>query len=177
METFEEQSRGMAQILADGLVQDLYFRNISALDDRIKVTLAQPSVRYLRLYDSAGQPVHAVDKANKTKRIGAGDPSAEEAVTGGWKVYFRGKSSARRWSGSCLKFNRCRLPQHWVFKPHDGRGGGGIRPRKRFGGVLLLVDWLLGGLFHREKFHPSHRRHHGDGATNRRGQFRGAGAG
>ena len=43
METFEEQSRGMAQILADGLVQDLYFRNISALDDRIKVTLAQPS--------------------------------------------------------------------------------------------------------------------------------------
>ena len=90
METFEEQSRGMAQILADGLVQDLYFRNISALDDRIKVTLAQPSVRYLRLYDSAGQPVHAVDKANKTNGSDAAIHLPREAVTGGWKSTFEG---------------------------------------------------------------------------------------
>jgi len=90
METFEEQSRGMAQILADGLVQDLYFRNIEALGDRIKVTLAQPSVRYLRLFDSAGQPVQAVDKANKSKPIGAAIRLPSEALTGGWKSTFEG---------------------------------------------------------------------------------------
>ncbi len=62
MVTFEEQSRGMAQILADGLVQDVYFNNLAELQKRARVTLAHPSVVYVNIYDAAGGALHAERK-------------------------------------------------------------------------------------------------------------------
>jgi PAS domain S-box-containing protein len=63
MVTFEEQSRGMAQILADGLVQDIYFNNVAELQKRARVTLAHPSVVYVNVYDGAGATLHVGRKA------------------------------------------------------------------------------------------------------------------
>ena len=89
--TFAEQSRGIAQILADGLVQDIYFKNAAALAERSKATLKQPSVVYLQIFDGAGTVLHA---ANKTT---AGDLPKEriqlrpEAKSGGWKSSFEGQ--------------------------------------------------------------------------------------
>src|ERR1044072_8992023 len=68
--TFEEQSRGMAQFLADGLVQDIYFKNIAALKDRIKVSLEHPSVNFVYVFDSAGNLLHSGEKANPSKISG-----------------------------------------------------------------------------------------------------------
>jgi exopolysaccharide biosynthesis protein len=68
MATFAEQSRGMAQILADGLVQDIYFNNVTALRDRLRPTLAHPSVIQIHVFDSAGNLLYAADKTKEADR-------------------------------------------------------------------------------------------------------------
>ena len=89
-ETFEGQSRGMTQILADGLVQDIYFRNVNVLAQRIEVTLAHPSVTFVNVFDGAGNLLHSADK---TKTSGHGStpvnlPSG--ALSGKWHSNLTG---------------------------------------------------------------------------------------
>jgi PAS domain S-box-containing protein len=63
MVTFEEQSRGTAKALADGLVPDVFARNQSALSDRAKLTLVYPSVVRIDIFDSSGNLLESADKS------------------------------------------------------------------------------------------------------------------
>lgn len=63
MVTFEEQSRGTAKALADGLVHDLHSRNQSALSDRAKLTLVSPSVYRIDIFNSAGKLLESADRS------------------------------------------------------------------------------------------------------------------
>jgi len=92
MANFDEQSRGMAQILADGLVQDIYFKNVAAIKDRIKVTLDHPSVIFVNAFDHAGHLLHSADKSKA--RNASGEPARlpGEAHSGGWQSTSKGNS-------------------------------------------------------------------------------------
>jgi len=92
MATFEEQSRGMAQILADGLVQDIYFNNVAALKDRIKVTLNQPSVIFVNAFDNAGNLLHSADKSKARNSSGEPVRLPGESLSGGWQSTSKGNS-------------------------------------------------------------------------------------
>jgi len=63
MVTFEEQSRGTAKALADGLVHDVHGRNRSALSDRAKLTLIYPSVIRIDIFDNSGNLLESADKS------------------------------------------------------------------------------------------------------------------
>ena len=85
MATFAEQSRGMAQILADGLVQDIYFNNVTALRDRLRATLAHPSVIQIHVFDSAGNLLYAADKTKEAKSPAEPIYLPSESLAGEWK--------------------------------------------------------------------------------------------
>jgi hypothetical protein len=90
MATFEEQSRGMAQILAHGVVRHIHFNNISSLKERVQAALARPSVIHVGMFDSAG---NLLSSSAKNKWIDAAVypvylPS--ESPTGQWKSTSKG---------------------------------------------------------------------------------------
>ena len=89
--TFVEQSGGMAQILADGLVQDIYFNNVEELKSRIKVTLAHPSVVYVNVYDKTGISLHAVKKTEEIDLPEKLIPLAGASFTDQWKSVLSGQ--------------------------------------------------------------------------------------
>jgi PAS domain S-box-containing protein len=91
MATFEEQSRGMAQILADGLVHDIYFRNEAALRDRVKATLKHRSVIYVGIFDNAGNLLHS-----------SGDTDPHNIMTG------------------VIRLPSASLPGKWTSTPREG---------------------------------------------------------
>jgi PAS domain S-box-containing protein len=92
MATFEEQSRGMAQILADGLVQDIYFKNVAALKDRIKVSLEHPSVIFVNVFDSGGNLLLSEDRFKTGKSGSEPDRLPSESLLGGWRSTPKGNS-------------------------------------------------------------------------------------
>jgi len=59
---FEEQSRGMAQIVADGLTQDIFLGNLSGLHHRIEALLAHSSVTSIQIFDGSGNLQRSADK-------------------------------------------------------------------------------------------------------------------
>jgi PAS domain S-box-containing protein len=85
MATFAEQSRGMAQILADGLVQDIYFNDVTALRDRLHATLAHPSVIQIHVFDSAANLLYAADKTKEAKSSAEPIYLPSESLAGEWK--------------------------------------------------------------------------------------------
>ena len=89
-ETFEAQSRGMTQILADGLVQDIYFKNVSALAQRIGVTLAHPSVTFINVFDGAGNLFHSADKTKTSGHRSTPVNLPSDALSGKWQSNLTG---------------------------------------------------------------------------------------
>src|SRR6266545_4661279 len=85
MATFAEQSRGMAQILADGLVQDIYFKNVAGLKERMRATLAHPSVVQVTVFDGAGNLLYSADKTKTTEAPTGAIHLPSESLAGEWK--------------------------------------------------------------------------------------------
>jgi PAS domain S-box-containing protein len=85
MATFAEQSRGMAQILADGLVQDIYSKNVALLKERMRATLAHPSVVQVSVFDGAGNLLYSADKTKTTESPAGSIHLPSESLAGEWK--------------------------------------------------------------------------------------------
>lgn len=90
MATFAEQSRGMAQILAHGLVEDLHLKNVAALTERVRETLVLPSVFHIDVFDGAGHLLYSADKIKTAGSAAAASSLPLESLSGEWKLTSKG---------------------------------------------------------------------------------------
>ncbi len=91
MATFEEQSLGMVQILADGLRQDIYFNNRAEIARRSKITLAHPNVIFIYIFDAAGKLIHGADKTMASKPRAAPLEPSVNFMSNAWQSELKGK--------------------------------------------------------------------------------------
>jgi signal transduction histidine kinase/DNA-binding response OmpR family regulator/HAMP domain-containing protein len=89
---FEEQSLGMAQMLADGLARDLHAGNLSGLHERMKVIRNHPNVFSIYIYNGAGDMLQA-DHGWIDNKVGESSSTLPSAVlTGHWRSHYEGSS-------------------------------------------------------------------------------------
>ena len=87
---FEEQSRGMAQIVADGLTQDIFLGNLSGLHHRVEALLAHSSVTSIQIFDGSGNLQRSADKSSNKVSANKLMTLSREALSGNWKSHYDG---------------------------------------------------------------------------------------
>ena len=87
---FEEQSRGMAQIVADGLTQDIFLGNLSGLHHRVEALLAHSNVTLIQIFDGSGNLQRSADKTDNKASANKLMTLPREALSGSWKSHYDG---------------------------------------------------------------------------------------